>query len=443
MCMHCGAVIPGRGSYCPSCGALKPSLSGSYGQGRIASPGMARVQYYERVRTSTLPWRRLGRAASAAFMLTFAAYLVVCLAALVRGIDIVMPVIGDHSYSLHIVLVALFPVVTLSGTALEAWYAFLVCAILASAGWVALRSARKFLNEATMRGRPRDHSPFFDMCALMFAVLFINLVIVLGMIATGDEPVVPTDSLADWELLFLLANASVWEELIVRVLLLGLPLVVVDIARGLGARKPHKYLFGGGIEMRWGEAGLVIISSLIFGFAHFEAWGLWKVFPASVAGLAFGYIFLKHGLPAAILLHFAFDYLSMPLVIFDDSLAINMIVGIGVLLWAGLGAIFTIYFIIRIIEFISGRLFFEGETPSRAAVTAASMPQGRTVHPQYFGGANVGSQAGVTTQHQQRSETLYHDSSKGFFVCSFCGSTHARLDPERGLVCLGCGRSYQ
>ena len=334
---------------------------------------MVRMQYYERVRSSALPWRRLGRGASAAVMLTFAAYLVVCLGALIAGIDLVLPVIGEHSYSLHIALIALIPVVTVSGAALEAWYILLVCTILASAGWLMVKSAKRFFNEITMKGKPRDHSPFFDMCGLMFAVLFINTAIVLVMMSTGNDPVTPTESMADWELLFLLANASVWEELIVRVLLLGLPLIVVDIARGMRARKPHKYILGGGIDIKWGETALVVISSMIFGFAHFDAWGLWKVFPASVAGVAFGYMFLKHGLPAAIMLHFSFDYLSMPLAVFDPSFAVQAIIGIGILLWVGMGLIFTIYFAIRITEFLSGQLLFEGEPPSRTAVTAAAM----------------------------------------------------------------------
>ena len=448
MCMRCGAVIPGRGTYCPSCGALKPSLSGvpnaRFGPGYAPSPQTVRMQYYERVRSSALPWRRFSRAASAAVMLTFAAYLVVCLAALVAGIDLVLPVIGDQSYSLHVALVALFPVVTISGTALEAWYILLVCTILVSAGWLAVRSAKKYLDEITMKGRPRDHSPFFDMCALMFAVLFINTVIVLAMMATGNDPVAPTESMADWELLFLLANASVWEELIVRVLLLGLPLIAVDIVRGMNARRPHKYLIGGGIDIRWGETALVIISSMIFGFAHFEAWGLWKVFPASVAGVAFGYMFLKHGLPAAIMLHFSFDYLSMPLVVFDASFAVQMIVGIGILLWIGMGLMFTIYFSIRITEFLTGRRFFEGEAPSRAAVTAGAMQPPRVIPPPAYARSGVpGQEMWEAERQRQRPDLPFYGSSRGFFVCSFCGSTRARLDADRGLVCLGCGRSYR
>src|SRR5207249_6609828 len=44
----------------------------------------------------------------------------------------------------------------------------------------------------------------------------------------------------------------------------------------------------------------LIASSVIFGLAHAPGWGLWKVIPAMVAGLGFGYLFLRHGIAAAI-----------------------------------------------------------------------------------------------------------------------------------------------
>src|SRR2546422_10904490 len=52
----------------------------------------------------------------------------------------------------------------------------------------------------------------------------------------------------------------------------------------------------------------LIGSSVIFGLAHAPGWGWWKVIPAMVAGLRFGYLFLPHGIAAAILAHFVNDY---------------------------------------------------------------------------------------------------------------------------------------
>src|SRR5205809_7785179 len=48
--------------------------------------------------------------------------------------------------------------------------------------------------------------------------------------------------------------------------------------------------------------------SAVFGLAHAPDWGWLKVIPAMVAGLGFGYLFLRHGIGAAILAHFVNDY---------------------------------------------------------------------------------------------------------------------------------------
>src|SRR2546426_699444 len=46
----------------------------------------------------------------------------------------------------------------------------------------------------------------------------------------------------------------------------------------------------------------------LYELLHAPSWGLWKVIPAMVAGLGFGYLFLRHGIAAAILAHFVNDY---------------------------------------------------------------------------------------------------------------------------------------
>src|SRR5207244_13165229 len=88
---------------------------------------------------------------------------------------------------------------------------------------------------------------------------------------------------------------------------------------GAGAGARHisgawRYLIGGAVHRDSSKATLVatwvflIASSVIFGLAHAPGWGLWKVIPAMVAGLGFGYLFLRHGIAAAILAHFVNDY---------------------------------------------------------------------------------------------------------------------------------------
>ena len=379
-------------------------------------------------RGRTKQWRTVMRSLSAAFMITFAVYLVVCLFTLVYGIDIVYRDIGDHSYTLYFVFFAIVPLITISGSLLSAYYLLVVAAIVASAIWLLFKSGRKFADELTMKGTARNHSPFFDLCGLMFAVFFINTVIVLFLTASGNSPQSPVDEMEDWELLFLLANASVWEELIARVAVIGIPLLMTDT---LFLREPPRpkwrYILGGAVRIRWAEATLVIISAVVFGFAHYEGWGSWKVFPAGIAGLAFGYMFLKHGLPAAIMLHFSFDYLSMPITVFDDLIALQLLVALGVLLWIGMGLAFAVYFTVRIVEFIAGRTFMDED---------GGVPAGAQ------GWGDERRQAPVPREGVERQWHPTAGVGRGLFICPACGSYEARWH-EGGLQCLGCGRLFK
>ena len=57
--------------------------------------------------------------------------------------------------------------------------------------------------------------------------------------------------------------------------------------------------------------GMVIFSSLIFGLTHFllgDVWGLGKITSAFIAGISMGYLYVKHGFPAAVFSHWIFNY---------------------------------------------------------------------------------------------------------------------------------------
>jgi len=58
---------------------------------------------------------------------------------------------------------------------------------------------------------------------------------------------------------------------------------------------------------------LIIFSSFIFGLAHVlygGGWGFGKVLPTFIAGLYLGWLYVKWGFHAAVLLHFLFNYFS-------------------------------------------------------------------------------------------------------------------------------------
>ena len=86
---------------------------------------------------------------------------------------------------------------------------------------------------------------------------------------------------------------------------------MIDYLRGRTTNGMWGYFLGGGFRIGPLEAFFITGSALMFGLAHVAGWDLWKALPTFVAGLGFGYLFLKVGIHASILLHFAFDYLSL------------------------------------------------------------------------------------------------------------------------------------
>ncbi|MCI4371774.1 MAG: CPBP family intramembrane metalloprotease, partial [Thermoplasmata archaeon] len=218
------------------------------------------------------------------------------------------------------------------------YYGFVVAVIALAAGYYAVRD-----REATVKAfraplsaistRLRIRSTWIAiaqvwMAVTFFQIAFILLVELFGVQATS--PIQPTTQTA-WLYLYDLANAGVYEEFAFRVLLIGVPMALGSLvlrvmevnrggpANGAGTAGRHivsawKYLVGGVLRRDSPKETLVaawaflVASSAIFGLAHAPGWGSWKVIPAMVAGLGFGYLFLRHGIGAAVLAHFVNDY---------------------------------------------------------------------------------------------------------------------------------------
>ncbi len=144
--------------------------------------------------------------------------------------------------------------------------------------------------------------------------------------------------------LFLSATwAGISEEISFRLILIGIPMIVVVAIRYLietgkiSMPSYQKYLKGtdyfkiksrvaridSNLELtKWDivlairgkykrvgypEWALIGISSLLFGLAHWIGWtgdwGPWKIIHAGIIGLFLGYAFVKYGIEAAIVLH--------------------------------------------------------------------------------------------------------------------------------------------
>lgn len=426
-CVFCGSEIPDRGVYCPRCGAVRASLRGA----DVPPAGLRRLPYgydaYYPMAQRRTPFRQILKTISAYVMLSFLLQLTLSIVVLVYGSTIVTPEImnsWEDGFGLFLVLPAIVTIVTLSGSALLAYYYLLIAAILASCAYFFIKGARPFARELMMNAKSREHSIVFATIGLLFATLFISLVIALLANPSADEVPEPVTTA---EYLFLLANASVWEEIIVRILMIGLPMLAIDLARRRWQAKLRSYVLGGGFKLGVPEVSLLIASSMIFGVAHFTSgWGAWKILPATVGGLAFGYLFLRYGIAASITMHFGTDYLSMPIEI-SDSTGVATITGVGIIVWAAFGLIFFTYYTVRVIEFLSGMRLLEPkpqpEPPPSPWIQAPTYAPAQQY--QMMG-------APVAPPPPQRPGAMTR------YVCPRCGNVEARWKDGR-FECLRCG----
>jgi len=378
-------------------------------------------------------WRTVLKGLVSYGVLTFLAYLVIATVTLVYGISMVSPEIVDHSYPLYVVIPWIVTIATISGTALLAYYYLIVAAILASVALFLLSSHTTYISELKMKAKSREHSAIFDVAGLLFAILFFNTAVVLLVQLMGGEVEGVGEELDVWEMLFVLANASVWEELVTRVLLVGIPLILVHRLKGGLHPGRHRYILGGGFRMGRPEVILILASSLMFGFAHLAGgWGAWKILPTAVAGMAFGYLFLRYGLASAIVLHFGIDYMQMPMSVFD-SFAVEVLTILAVLLWLCLGLITFIYYVTRVVEFVTDTRLLEPKP--RAVPMTWTYPGGQPV-PQSDPRYPPAPQPAWT--YPPPVQTPPPPGATWGFVCPNCGHLEARWIDGR-FQCLRCG----
>jgi len=386
-------------------------------------------------------WRRTVKAVMAYMMLSVVLSLVAGLVTLVYGVGFVAPDILDSpdwedGYTLFIVVPVFIDLFTISGYALLAYYMLIVAAIIACCAWVFLSSYNGFSKELTMKAEPRKHSQIFEISGLIFVEMFALLVVVLIAVLLGISETETGVTGTTSELLFLLANASVWEELIVRVLMIGLPLVVVDFVTRKSHRKWRSYILGGGFSFGTPEVVLMTASAAIFGYAHYiGGWEAWVVPWDALGGITFGYLFLKHGLASAVVLHFAIDYRGMPTEVFGFSEAYELVL---FMFWMALGAVFTVYYLVRVGEFLTGRKYLEERVQYFMPYQMQPSPY-PPITQQWPQNLSQGQIPPPPIDQSTQPNVPPRPGFYGGYVCPYCGNTEARWVNGR-FQCLRCDR---
>ena len=239
-----------------------------------------------------------------------------------------------------------FTLVVLEGiTALIAYW-FILAAILISFTIMVWRS-QGLLSE--LKGqRTENPSPLFSVTTMFSALLVVNLVYYFLIGSLGIEPNIPLSASPEEKIrLFSVLQAVVTEEINDRMILIGLPLallVLMGRKDGIAWRMPF-----GGMGMGRTELFLIIFSSTIFALSHLEGWDVWKLLPTFISGLGLGYLFVRYGIYASIMLHFCFNFLSA-YVIYTGSLLAAVLTGLIIFYILLLGVPFLVVYTVRSIR---------------------------------------------------------------------------------------------
>jgi predicted RNA-binding Zn-ribbon protein involved in translation (DUF1610 family) len=419
-CPSCGKPLEAVDRFCPFCG-----------RELMVQPTTYRPQPYTYQPPSTLESvKKFGRFVTLLGLAALLALLFVNIIILIWSPGIVLPQASDPSNGIVLFLIVpwvnpLIGLFELTGLSFGIYNVLLVLAIAASFAWMVVASVDTFKKELRMEKPKEGHSPLWIVGTVFFAVMAMNFIYALILMLLNIEITAPDFASEDlWQLLYGLANASVWEELITRVLYIGIPLLLIDIA--YHKRKTlWRYFFGGKFEFGGIELALIWASAGIFALGHIVYWDTWKIIPTWIAGLAFGYLFLRLGLYACIMLHFTVDYLSVPMEIAPSSIAVTLILGLLILFWDLLGAAYIVVYGKRILDFLMGK----------SAAPKSIKPLGPSPTPT--------AMAPPPPPPQQRTAPVAASPSgrshkDGFYSCTKCGYTEARFVDGK-LECMRCG----
>ncbi|MBU4189463.1 MAG: CPBP family intramembrane metalloprotease, partial [Candidatus Thermoplasmatota archaeon] len=217
------------------------------------------------------------------------------------SLTIVLPELLNASWTFFIITPYMIPVFCFKGYYLLGYYLFVVSAILLSFVYMIKKEGKQafHLYSKFFEKTKHNNNSFFLIPQIFLGLVFFDYaydyIIRFYIHVTPKTPSFGTMPL--WKLMFSLSNASVHEEIVSRIMLIGIPLLLIDVFRRRKI-KIRKYFLGGNFDINPVSLFLIIFSSLIFSYAHVFGWDFYKILPVFVTGIALGYLFLKKGVYA-------------------------------------------------------------------------------------------------------------------------------------------------
>ncbi len=366
----------------------------------------------------------VGRAIGSYASLGILALLIVNAGILIWSISVILPIAANPAHGTTLYLLwpgpnPIIPLFAVDGLAFGFYHILIVAVIVASLVFMIYKSAKPMAKELSLEMPEEGHSPLYRITTIFLALMTVNLIYVALILIFNVNVTTPGfNDMQLWQLLHAFAAASVWEELITRVLWLGIPLLIIDLA--MHNRGKLRYYFLGGSRV-FGRKELIFIwvSATVFSLGHIVYWDAFKLIPTFAAGIGFGFLFIRYGLYACILLHFAVDYYDMPAIVLNST-SLEGIMGIILIGIGFLGIPYLIVYMRRMILFVTGK---DLKWRSPIAPTPVAMPAATT--PSGYGQATAPAQLPPT--------------QGSFFTCAYCGWHEARLVDGK-LECTRCLR---
>lgn len=300
-------------------------------------------------------------------------YLGLCIITLLVLSPGVLDYIQDRTSSLYIAIPRIIVLVDLTGVPLMVYFLLIVSALVLSFNALTKNGFTMYLR--IMRGHEvppecSDADSFFGnalstMIWAIFAYVFFAYAFYIVLAVAGLSPLVPDLGDNTPGLVYSLSRAAVWEELNDRVLLLGVPLLVIDhIFRRGRTLKLRQYFLGGGMQFGYVESGAALFSAIMFALSHVEYWDFYKVAPTFVGGLFLAYMFMKFGLYASMMMHFTVNLFDIPFMAIGEEIPIPLI-------FALLGLISFLYYSRSLWSFVAHDLM---KIPKKPKPVPAQVP---------------------------------------------------------------------
>ena len=351
----------------------------------------------------------------------------------------------------------IFPVPMLlfkfSGAGFQAWHIIMLSILIMAFTYGKYELIKDWLsrkNQAllSLTTPEKAKSSLEGVAKLFMASSFFSMVYFVFLALTSVEMSTPDfDSFSRPELIYGLFNAAVFEELVSRLLLIGVPLVIIGIIKKWN--NPLRKLIGGGLDINYMTMGLITFSAIFFALAHVGGWDFWKVPQVLVTGFALGYAFVRYGLHASILVHFSINLTTSALEVWPDNLFIGSLLGMAYFIWIVIGCYFFFDYIWRLLKKLGA---------IQKPMPAQQMPPSQYGYPPQYQGQPP-PQSGQQYQGSQYpqsgpSQNNYQPppgqpnyahppnmpKPKGF-MCPNCGNTGA-IYAEGQLTCMRCSTKF-